>query len=313
VWICFCLVGCGVEEVVEDTAVDDPFARYINLDATVETGGDIECGPTSTDWGSAEWLVQPVDASLQGQMVQIDGMVEDFETDRWDGPHTATVDLWYENEVDPMNIDFTAESDSTGVLSLDAPACQPTAYRVSTDPALDVSRVTYKKHQIYPYDESGIVEASYVSVSRTTYLLIPAILNVEVDEDKAVIAGAAYDCMRQPTQDDDEGYISGAQVIVYDSDGNIPDSTIVHYFNGDLESPFPSKDQPYTNQDGLWTAINVPPGDLRVELWGNRDGELTLLGATELQSEANSINIAHIYAGYGDGVKWPEECLSVDP
>ena len=37
-------------------------------------------------------------------------------------------------------------------------------------------------------------------------------------------------------------------------------------------------------------------------------GTLTLLGASELDSEADSINIANIFTGYGDGVKYPYSC-----
>ena len=113
---------------------------------------------------------------------------------------------------------------------------------------------------------------------------------------------------RDPAQlsDDDAGKIEGVQVVVYDADGNIPDTLQVNYF---VES-FPAREQTATSADGLWVASNVPPGDLRVEMWGQVGGELVLLGATELKSEADSINIANIFAGYGDGVKYPASCAA---
>ena len=91
---------------------------------------------------------------------------------------------------------------------------------------------------------------------------------------------------------------------MYDEDGNIPESLTVNYF---VEN-FPARDQKWTSPDGLWVAANVPAGNLRAEMWGVVDGELRLLGATELFSEKDSINISNIFAGYGDGVKYPAAC-----
>ena len=93
---------------------------------------------------------------------------------------------------------------------------------------------------------------------------------------------------------------------MYDEDGNIPDTLTVNYFT----DAFPDRDQLWTSADGLWVAANVPPGNLRAEMWGLVDGQLRLLGATLLFSESDSINISNIFTGYGDGVKFPDSCLS---
>ena len=47
-------------------------------------------------------------------------------------------------------------------------------------------------------------------------------------------------------------------------------------------------------------------------MWGIPSGatEPQLLGATELDMIADSINISNIRAGYGDGVFFPEDCLA---
>ena len=71
---------------------------------------------------------------------------------------------------------------------------------------------------------------------------------------------------------------------------------------------FPNRDQHFTSPDGLWVASNVPAGTLRVELWASVGGTPTLLGATVVESEAGSINIANIFSGYGDGTKYPSVC-----
>ena len=130
---------------------------------------------------------------------------------------------------------------------------------------------------------------------------------MNVDPSLAIIAGTAYDVTRDAglSSDIDDGKIEGVQVIVYDENGEIPDALTVNYFT----DSFPDRDQRWTSEDGLWVAANVPPGLLTVEMWGLVDGELKLLGATELLSESDSINISNIFAGYGDGVKFPENCL----
>jgi hypothetical protein len=178
---------------------------------------------------------------------------------------------------------------------------------VTTDPLLTPTKTTYKAHHIYPPAEAGTVDDGlFVSVSDVTYRLIPTILGVSVDPDKAIIAGTAYDALRDAATDSsiDEGKIEGVQVVVYDEDGNIPPELTVNYFT----DGFPDRDQLWTSPDGLWVAANVPPGNLRAEMWGVVDGELRLLGATLLFSEADSINISNIFAGFGDGVKYPFAC-----
>ena len=93
------------------------------------------------------------------------------------------------------------------------------------------------------------------SVSRVTYQLIPSLLGVSVDEDKGVIAGTAFDCNGEE--------IEGAQVIVKDANGDIPDDLVVNYFR----DSFPNRDQLWTSADGLWVAANVPEGELTIELY----------------------------------------------
>ncbi len=70
------------------------------------------------------------------------------------------------------------------------------------------------------------------------------------------------------------------------------------------------RDQPHTSEDGLWVTMNVPEGDWTIQLWGLIDGAEVLLGATQLTTYADSINISNIYTGYGDGVYYPASCLA---
>ena len=175
------------------------------------------------------------------------------------------------------------------------PACTPLTYKVTTDPALDETKTTFKAHNVVDYLADGNLVDDFNSVSKVTFLIIPSLLGVTVEEDKSIIAGTAFDINGKE--------IEGAQVVVY-VDGQIPDSLVVKYF---VEN-FPNRDQPYTSPDGLWVAVNVPAGEVRAEMWGVVDGELQLLGATVLTSQADSINIGNIYTGYADGVYYPASC-----
>jgi len=65
----------------------------------------------------------------------------------------------------------------------------------------------------------------------------------------------------------------------------------------------------HTSADGLWGVFNVPEGTWRIELWGLVGGDEVLLGATTAKVYPDSINIANIFSGYGDGVKYPATCL----
>lgn len=295
------LVACGKDDG-EKKDGGDRFDEFIYV--TQEATGDFTGLPAGDNTlAGTTWLTQNVDPTNIVDVVA-NGMVEDFQDEI--PVAQATVDLWFDDVVD-SSTDSQALSDNSGIISIDAIACQKMAYRVTTDVALTPTKTTYKAHHIYPPEPDGTVdEAEFVSVSDVTYQLIPTILGVTVDPDKAIIAGTAYDVMRDSatSTDIDAGKIEGAQVVVYDENGEIPDTLSVNYFTEN----FPDRNQEWTSGDGLWVAANVPPGNLTVEMWGMVGGELTLLGATELFSEADSINISNVFAGYADGVKYPYAC-----
>lgn len=289
------LVACtgGDTDPTETGDTDDTdgggggaFEQFINV--TTPAVGDLSCYTA----GSA-WLTQTPDATLQ-TTESASGTVQDFESE--EGVSEAYVDIWTADAVSGAP-DISGTSDTEGNISLDVPVCQPYTYKVWTDASRGETVDTYEAHQIdAPSDLSGVI---YNSVSTTTYSIIPGLLGVTVDPDKGVIAGAAYDCNNDA--------IDNAQVVVVDADGNIPSSLQVNYF----KDSFPNRSEPDTSEDGLWVAMNVPEGDWFVEMWAVAgSGEPVLLGRTSLKVLQNSINIGNIYAGYGDGVKYPDECLA---
>lgn len=294
------LVGCDGDNPTGPGETDEQVDPFDSVTPT----GVLDCFTPASDWGSTAWLSQQLDPGLV-LPITVNALVEDFQNET--AVKDATVDMWADDVVDGIP-DATATSDSGGNLAIDGTSCQKSAYRVTTDPTFAETKTTYKAHNIFtaPATGSTVDDATFVSVSSITYQLIPTILGVTVDPDKAIIAGTAYDCARDPATDKDidTGKIEGVQVVVYDASGNVSDTAQVNYFTEN----FPDRDQLWTSADGLWVASNVPAGNLRVEMYGNLDGVRTLLGATELLSEADSINIGNIFAGYGDGVKYPYAC-----
>lgn len=288
------VLACNGEDTDTDATdtdtevIDDGppvFEDFINVqDAPL---GDLTCAPTA-----GTWLDQTVDAAKVGA-VTTELHVIDFESDA--DVADANVDIWNGDDV-ATTPDASGITGEDGLVSLEIPTCQPYAYRTWTDPDLEVTRDTYEAHQISAPDEP--VEMN--SVSDTTYKIIPSILGVPIQTDKGIIAGTAYDCGLEK--------IENAQVIVKDAAGNIPESLIVKYFVDD----FPDRDQKDTSEDGLWIAINVPEGPVTIEMYVWDGTQHVLMGATQVQSYANSINISNTYTGYGDGVRYPDACLAAD-
>jgi hypothetical protein len=273
------------------------------LSLTMAPTGDFSCFEPALDHVSAVWLDQPIDPD-KASMVTLEGQVRDFESD--DPRNQTTVSLWFDDLAEG-SADTSATTDGDGWITLEGPTCTPVSYLALRNPGLDDAKPTYKSHQVYSGDAS--VEAEYITVSTMTYFTVPALVNLSPDPTKSVIAGTAFDCTREPDtlSDIDDGKIEGAEVVVTDLDGQPLEGVFVKYF---IEN-FPDPEQPHTSQDGLWVAINVPPGDVRVEMWGLVDGQEGLLGSTQLRTYADSINIANIFTGH-DGVKYPEDCL-LDP
>jgi hypothetical protein len=266
------------------------FETFINV--TDPVIGDLVCYTAGTDWATMKWDTVSVDPdAVQNQSRTL--LVEDFESE--EAVADSTVEIWL-NDVASGTPDDVVTTGTDGLATFASlPTCQPLAYRVSTDPLWDQTKITLAAHKIVSPDTT--IDDTFTSVSKLTYQLIPTILGITPLPENAIIAGTAYDCNKEP--------IEGVQVVVYDENNEIPSSLQVEYF----QEKFPSRDQPYTSADGVWVAINVPPGAMRVEMWGNVNDELVLIGATTLESYADTINLSNIYSGIGNGEHYPAECL----
>lgn len=290
------LAGCSdatkdTDSESQDNETDsaDRFAEYVYV--TEAPVGDLTCFEGGFA-AQGEWVVQSPVADKQ-QEVPFTGQVIDFETD--DPVTEATVEIFTSNEVYGAP-DSTVESDSSGSVSGTVPTCSPYSYRVSTDPLLEETKVTIEANQIDGFDTSASPE--FNSVSRATYAVIPSLLGVSPDTDKGIVAGTAYDC----TGDQ----VAGAQMVIRDDAGNIPESLVMKYFVDD----FPNRNQEWTSEDGLWVAINVPVGEWNVEMYvADGSGGHLLMATSSVNVQADSINISSVYTSSGDGLWFPSSCL----
>jgi len=268
------------------------FDDFINTSATPV--GDFTGFEGGYDAAGA-WIDQGTPDSSCVVERSVDAKVEDFESGN--GVPEATVELWYADAVEGVP-DVTMSSDSSGnITGGPAMVCQPLTYKVATDPDLDDTKPTFEAHSVFAYTDDTVGEY-FNSVAKSTYQLIPSLLGVSVDPERGTAAGTVYDTNGDPVQ--------GAQVIVTNDSGNIPNDTVVKYF----VEEFPNREQPETSEDGLWVAVNIPPGDWFIDAYvSDGAGGHILMGRTSVTIFADSINIGNIYVGY-DGVKYPENCLS---
>lgn len=276
----------------DDTGNDDvggggpaTFEDFVNV-STVYVG-DAAC------YDGVAWNTQTAGAGCTAD-IAISGTVSDFQTD--ENVEGASVDFWSNDDINTSS-SLSIETDSNGDGVATLPSCTPIGYMTSTPPEWQDTVNTYEVHQVYEWDASGATSDTWNSVSVATSKLIPSLLGLEWTPGTSLIAGTAYDCGGEPIQH--------AQVYIHDADGNIPADISIRYFDNSL----PNSDQPDTNDDGLWSAVNIPPGEWTVEMWVYNGSELQLLGATNLTMVPDSVVISNIYTGIEDGVYLPASCV----
>ena len=259
----------------------DEFVRV--TDAWV---GDATC--VGTRWESPESACQ-VDQSLSGHVV-------DFQTE--DEVPEADWSAWFGN--DPTSeADVTGTSRANGAFSATVPACEPLTLGASTPPVWELSIPTFQPNLVLGFSESGELRGDINSVSEVTANLVPGMIGVAQDEALAMVAGQVVGCDGDPVGD----------VQLYPRGSGGPQDAFVYYFRRSL--PQATDDQPATNRDdGLFVALNLPPGRWAFEVWGWDGAAHTLLGTAELDAFAGSMTLTNVYVGHDDGVSYPASCLS---
>ncbi len=312
-WIALALLAaCGGPTNPDDTTDDTDISETddttdttdpTQVPLTTAPTGNFDCFTPAADFDDVVWAPTQTPITEPGN-VDVNGVVQDFEQEEPRSGRTASI--WYADAV-TGTADVSGNVDSSGAVTLEAPACQPVAWGTKEITGLNEAKPTFKAHQVYGQGSGGSLDAEFQSVSNDTYLLIPTILNIPIDPTKGIIAGTMYDCARDPDTlpSVDTGKVQGIRVRVTDLQGNAVPGVKISYFTEN----FPDRDQGFSSADGLWGAFNVPEGEFRVEAYGLIDGVEKVVGATTLRGYPDSINIANIWAGYADGVKYPAACV----
>lgn len=276
-----------------DTGTETPEETTARMFAELVTTTDAPTGDGSCYTPGEAWNTQVADPLLQADETR-GVVIADFQSG---GPVAGATLSVFEGDDVTATADTIIVADGDGEAEITAPSCTPIGVKaVATD-----TKDTYQSHLVFEPLAEGDGDVIN-SVSNATYTLIPSVLGVSVDEDKSVVAGAVYDCNGDTIQN--------AQIVVRDADGNIPGSLVVNYFGS---GGLPSRDQEASNADGLWVAMNVPAGSWTAEAYvSDGAGGHELIGATELETFADSINIASIHTGFGDGVALPASCVAVE-
>ena len=268
------------------SAADPAFGEFVFTE--VEPGGDL--GGFAGD-AAAGWCFQDVDPKLV-TLADLTGSVEDLESG--DSVAEATVEIWHDGEP-TSSPDVRLTGDTSGQVIVPVMRCQPHDLRVSTDEDLAETKETTASQQIH---EPTTRAATFASVSSSTAALIPALLGVSVDSANGMVMGAALDAQGAP--------MSGAQVVVRDETGAIPESAQAWY----TVSEFPDRDQAETSEDGLWLLTNVPQGWWSVDVYTysvDTGGHLRM-GTALIYVDSDGFSLVDLSVGF-DGGRYPAGCL----
>ncbi len=124
------------------------------------------------------------------------------------------------------------------------------------------------------------------SVSHFTATALPGLVGIDYDSSKAVIAGGVRDCVGD--------FIRGGLISITAGGSMVPDSQVFYFSEQDL--PVRKTLQQYTNYDGLFTGINVPPaGMVTVTASGIvGSGSVVKLGEKTIPVFAGALTISDI-------------------
>lgn len=270
---------------IGSVCVPESHVCEMRLPTLAETGADMSCLGNNPP-------VPPLPGTVTATLY-----VEDFEDEyRVEG---VTVELFLDNVVDDTPDLTVGPTDASGEVAGVAglPARGLIAYRATggTSPTTGAAQRTTVEYDVEcPDADGGRVRA--LSISDSTYRLIPTILGITPDADHAIVAGAFEDCA------DPAAEVEGVVARLLNASGEDchvrnPRECYARYFVDE----FPSRidNQPYSSPDGLYAIAQVPPGDWVLEIRGRLTAATTefpydLLGRKEVHAIADAIVIVDV-------------------
>ena len=227
-----------------------------------------------------------------GCTVTIRGQVIDFREDRFMGPDDdfdltgTSVKVYFDNVIEGLGdeSDFETTADNQGNVELADLPCNTRvailAYK-QTRPPITKPTIEYN----FWTGEQDRSRVEFVTISVVSYQLIPGVLGIDPDLQKGILAGRFYDCSGH--------FVENAlfQVTSGHNSSFEPAKALcnvaIHYFIDE----WPDRDQLHTSPDGLYIAINVPPGPATIHVVGRSgpDEEPAHVGAAQVHAVAGSI------------------------
>ena len=269
-------VGCGGDGGTSaDGGEDNGLAELGFATPTEATTAYVEAENGWDLVGAANWscLGQTSSEVPTTTDITLSGALLDFQTDE---PLIGGSMTLYGDEGITGTEVATATSDEDGNYEFTLPTGQTHwAFKVVVEDALD----TYSLNQYY---EPGVAAQSddIDSVSLLTAQALPAFIGVTRTPGLGIIAGSIRDC--------DGNVVKGAVAAVsntLDVASHVEGGVSYYFSAANTSLPVRHSLQSSTNTDGVFVAIELPPGQERfLQVWGFvddadlADGEMTLLG-----------------------------------
>jgi len=253
--------GCGGDDDggggADGGTLENPgFAKPDTVTTAFQKDGEIW-----TEVGPANWscLGTPSDDTPSTVEITVSGLVRDFQN-KDDVIAGAMVEAYSGSDITGTPIG-TATSNADGTFSITYdPGIERVAYKTSADEYLD----TYLLNQYYQpatAEQEENLEPISVSLANT----LTAFINKERTPGLGVLAGAIRDC--------DVHEVKGAIATVSNTSATADhvDGAETYYFSaGSRSLPVRLSQQAYTNDDGLFMIIELPPSssDVFLQVWG---------------------------------------------
>jgi len=305
-------VDSDCDGALDPTAGDDDDDDDSNSDPGIFDTDQVVTG----DWTCKTAGTPPPTA---GATWALEGLVEDYQDDV--PVAAARVQLWSDNDPssgtpsweleEPFSLPDGTFTVPDGIVQ----ACSPFAARVWTE---------FEPQETYQTYQSGIIVGGAVpfshtfnSVAYSTYQLLPLTVGIEPEPGKAIAAGRMTDCLGEPIANGEAsvGTIDWASGVVTPP----ADGYEMRYF---LDED-PNGDQTHISPDGLFGAMNVPPGqsyslitwgipqdEAHCEttstgdvIWNSENAALCMLATSTLFVQPDSVNIANV-----ELKPYPDEC-----
>lgn len=230
--IVFLAVGCS------DSNTGTPDAGMVMLPPLSKKVNNMQM---DADYSCNGHRMDPAGATAE---FTVNGKVQDFQSKQAPSS-TATVFVYEDLDHLLQNMPYSMVTDALDgtFTGLRIP---PNHYRVNFKVVAPPDQIdTYEIGIPVPPNTTTMTRNS---VSHFTANALPGLVGIDYDMTKSVIAGGVRDCAGD--------FVRGALISV-DAGGPFMDANIFYFSDQDL--PVRRTLQQFTNVDGLFTAINVPP------------------------------------------------------